>query len=261
MPKLVCLLRVKDGIIFIEEWLQNIGALVDEIVVVDNGSTDGTLEVLKASPKVVDIAQTQGFDEGRDKIMVYEMARKRKPDWCLWLDVDEIFEESLTRKQINKMMSSTLFHKYVFRRFHFFGDRHNFEASKEALAELAFPSRTMWRESQRGYFKNLKIHNGDIQGIKGLFLVSRFRIKHITNLNIGYRKKVYDNYIAVDPERKEMYEKHRNNLLNQSVPTKTWYESNQRPVIVYFQYMFLNIYFLYLVFKKRVKRAIYIFHR
>ena len=42
MAKLIVMLRVKDGIYFVHEWLACFEKLVDEIVVLDNGSTDGT---------------------------------------------------------------------------------------------------------------------------------------------------------------------------------------------------------------------------
>src|SRR5215217_8060714 len=119
MAKLLIMLRVKDGIFFVHDWLACFEKLVDEIIVLDNGSTDGTYEALKAHPKVVDIVQTEGYNEGRDKNMMYAMARKRKPDWCLWLDVDEIFESSLTRAHLDRLMSSKFVNQYGFRRYHF----------------------------------------------------------------------------------------------------------------------------------------------
>ncbi len=53
--KLVVMLRVKDGMQFVHEWLHCFEKLADEFVVLDNTSTDGTYEVLKAHPKVVEL--------------------------------------------------------------------------------------------------------------------------------------------------------------------------------------------------------------
>ena len=115
--KLVCMLQVKDGIHFVKDWLKRTEILVDEIVVVDNGSTDGTLEILEKSPKVVHIEHTEGFYEGMDKIIFYERAEVRNSDWILSIDVDKIFEDRLTRKKLEKMISSKSITRYWYRRF------------------------------------------------------------------------------------------------------------------------------------------------
>ena len=91
MPKFIVMLRVKDGMLFADEWLRCFEKLADEIVVLDNGSTDGTFELLQVHPKVTDIIRTEGYNEGRDKNLLYEHVRRRKPDWILWVDIDEIF--------------------------------------------------------------------------------------------------------------------------------------------------------------------------
>lgn len=189
MPKLVVMLRVKDGILFIKEWLENISQLVDEIVVVDNGSTDGTLEILKQHPKVVSIDRTEGFDEGRDKLLAFERAKERNPAWILWLDIDEIFEERLTRKKLERMMNSKLITKYHFRRFHFSKDYGHIEAGLKKLYEISWHDRVLWKNKSSGYFVYKNIHCDLIRGIKGLSWYSSYRIKHFGSVNKGYLKK------------------------------------------------------------------------
>ena len=205
MPKLVVMLRVKDGIFFVHEWLENIGKLVDEIVVVDNGSTDGTFEVLKAYPKVVDIVQTKGFNEGRDKNLVYDMARKRNPDWCLWIDVDELFEPELTRVDFERLMQSKIVNKYAFRRFHFI-DREHFAGSRSRLHYSAGHDRLMWRESSQGYFEDFIIDSPNVKGIKGLRVNTDFRIKHLGYINKEIVDKKAEIYRAIIPEKEETFQ-------------------------------------------------------
>lgn len=243
MQKLVAMVRVKDGILFVKEWLNVMEKLVDDIVVVDNGSTDGTLEILKAHSKVVAIESTIGFDEGRDKILVYEMARKRNPDWCIWLDIDEIFEKRLTRIDLERMMLKRDVNKYVFRRFHLHKDLNHFEARFDKLLEQSVPSRTMWREHSTGYFRNIYIHNGDIQGITGKTKRSKFRLKHLGAVDKDYLTKKTKLYQKVDKDLRnlDLYQKN----LNQNLRTWPWYEYMDNKLIVNLQLIFLNfIYFL-----------------
>lgn len=178
MAKLLLMLRVKDGMFFLPEWIQCFEKLVDEIVVLDNGSTDGTYEALKAHPLVVDIIQTEGYNEGRDKNLMYAHARKRNPDWCLWLDIDEIFEPGLTRAHFDELMRRKFVTKYAFRRFHFI-DREHFAGSWFRLNYSSGHDRIMWRESPTGYFENKILDSPNVKGIKGLKVNTNFRLKHL----------------------------------------------------------------------------------
>jgi glycosyltransferase involved in cell wall biosynthesis len=248
MNKLVALLRVKDGILFVEEWLSVMEKLVDEFVVVDNGSRDGTLEILKEHPKVVDIVQTQGFDEGRDKILVYEMARKRNPDWCIWLDVDEIFEQRITRKIMIKLMNSKKYTRYLFRRFDFVRDYHHYIFYFQSIAHSTGFSRSMWREQSTGYFNNVIIHNGDIQGITGKFKRLNYRLKHLGYVDRQYVERKTTQYISVDPKREKLYLRHFDKTPGLIF---TWYEYNEKPIFVKTQMLLYNGIFYLVAFKNK----------
>ncbi len=208
MPKLVMMLRVKDGIFFANEWLACFEKLVDEIVVLDNGSTDGTYELLKAHPMVVDIIRTEGYNEGRDKNLLYQHVRLRKPDWCMWLDIDEIFEPGLTRQHFEKLMASKYIAKFAFRRFHFI-DREHFAGSWFRLNYSSGHDRVMWREQPSGYFENKILDSPNVKGIKGIKMYTNFRLKHLGYISKDLVDKKAEIYRSVasglEPTLQQMY--------------------------------------------------------
>src|SRR6185312_7243724 len=96
--KLTAVLRIKDQILTIDDCMTKLSELADDIIIVDGESTDGTVEAYKKYPKIKKVITLAGFDEGRDKNLLIEEARKLNPDWILWIDADEIFEKHFTRK-------------------------------------------------------------------------------------------------------------------------------------------------------------------
>ena len=206
--KLVVTLRVKDAIIFIHDWLKCYELLADEIVVVDNGSTDGTYEILKAHPRVTAIERTEGFDEGRDFEVLLSLLKQRRPDWVLTVDADEIFEERVTRAHFERMMRRRWISLYRFRRFHLFGDEGHYFAKRHNLMALAeFGDRSLYRFSDRLYVPLRKIHTS-IRGQSKFFLQSSLRIRHLCFLHNEYRQRAYATYLQVDGEKnRSVYER------------------------------------------------------
>ena len=205
MSKLVVMLRVKDGKFWLDEWLACYEKIADEIVVLDNDSTDGTFETLQVHPKVSSAIRTTGYNEGRDKIILYNEVRKRNPDWCIWVDVDEIFEPGLTRKHFDKLMKNSLINKYAFRRFHFVDETH-FAGSKFRLNYSSGHDRLMWRESPTAYFENFIIDSPNVKGIKGIKMPTHFRLKHLGYINKDIVDQKAALYRTIIPGKEDIFQ-------------------------------------------------------
>lgn len=209
--KLIAIMRVKNEIALIRESLSRLSLLVDEIIVLDNGSTDGTLEIYGQFSKVVEVLHTAGFNEGRDKIMLLEAAIRRQPDWLIFLDADEIFEKNFSRRDLEKYMNSQ-YDRINFRLCHFWLSRRWCRCGGKYFLYSLQPLRCMWRHRSDVYFADKKIHNGDVQGNFKKIYFSPYRLKHFGLIDYQkvkaklalYRSLDGDvrNYDHLDPDKK-----------------------------------------------------------
>jgi hypothetical protein len=96
---LVGLTRVRNEALLLPDTLDYLAPQVDAIVAYDDASTDATVEILRAHPKVALIVANQAWEEdmaarklaeGRHRGLLLEMAREKLPhDWMLCFDPDE----------------------------------------------------------------------------------------------------------------------------------------------------------------------------
>ncbi len=202
--KLAAILRIKDNILTIDECMSKLSEIADDIVIVDNGSTDGTLEAYAKYPKITRILHTVGFDEGRDKVMAHEEAKKLDPDWIVWIDADEIFEDHFTREVVENYMRSRR-NRIVFRMCNFWLDRVLCRCDGPYFLYTLHPQRSMWRNMPSAYFIDKKIHNGDIQGLPGKAFISPYRLKHYGHADAAKMREKRDLYMRVDPNSSRDY--------------------------------------------------------
>ena len=91
--KITCIYRVKNEARFIEQSIKSVADLCSEIIVLDDNSTDNTVEICSGFDKVTDIIKQKeiSLDETRDRNYLFETARKNNPEFILSVDGDEIF--------------------------------------------------------------------------------------------------------------------------------------------------------------------------
>jgi glycosyltransferase involved in cell wall biosynthesis len=96
---LVGLTRVRNEALLLQDTLDYLARHVDAIVAYDDASTDATVEIVSAHPKVALIVANQSWEEdiaarklaeGRHRGLLLDMAREQLPhDWMLCFDPDE----------------------------------------------------------------------------------------------------------------------------------------------------------------------------
>ncbi len=90
MPTISLCMIVKNEEMHIARCLDSIAALVDEIIIVDTGSTDRTVEIVSDyTSKVYSFPWKDDFSEARN----YSFS-KATMDYCMWLDADDVLEET-----------------------------------------------------------------------------------------------------------------------------------------------------------------------
>lgn len=94
MPTISLCMIVKNEEMHIARCLDSIAELVDEIIIVDTGSTDQTKKIAAAyTSKIYSYPWKDDFSDARN----YSFS-KASMDYCMWMDADDILEETEKRK-------------------------------------------------------------------------------------------------------------------------------------------------------------------
>lgn len=96
MQKLSVVIVCKNEADVIGETLQSVSPLTEDIIVYDNGSTDGTQDVVKQYGATLYVGSWEGFGITKNKAI--SLAQY---DWILSLDADEAIDDELTHNLLH----------------------------------------------------------------------------------------------------------------------------------------------------------------
>lgn len=113
---------------YLEEVLSELAKLVDETVILDDGSTDGTPEICRSFPNVTCYQEPDSLmikDESLARQTLWDYTIRHDPQWILAIDADEIFERRMTT-EVAGLINQTEFDAVEFRLFDFWDDRQHY---------------------------------------------------------------------------------------------------------------------------------------
>lgn len=96
-PRILALLSFRNEMRFLPDYFASVGPLVDGIVALDDGSTDGSLEFVQGRPEVLEILRTPSdgehvWNDALNHKRLVEASWSHRPDWLIGLDADERLE-------------------------------------------------------------------------------------------------------------------------------------------------------------------------
>lgn len=205
--RFLCAMRVKNEAHHLPEVLSRALRLCGGALVFDDHSTDGTPDVCRAFGHRVIVLHSrfEGLDEARDKNELLRWVIALGPEWVLWIDGDEVLEQTGPEKLRAAVDAATDVAGYSLRIAYLWNDAEHvrvdgvfgrfarpsfFRLKGQPVAQLSFRS-----TSAGGNF-----HCGNVpQGLVGTMPTLDVRLKHYGYMSSEQRKAKYDWYNAVDP--------------------------------------------------------------
>jgi glycosyltransferase involved in cell wall biosynthesis len=212
-PKIIAMYRIQNESRWIEKSLEETSKVCQEIVILDDCSTDNTVNICKKFPKVVDIYERKEplpLDEVRDRNFLLKMALKRNPEYILALDGDEILMPN--SKEILFEELQTLYPEANVLAFQFFYVWDNpAQIRYDGLYGKTWQSRLLKidNNSSKLVFQNSiysgNLHCGSIPkyNIDSYLYRSNVKILHYGNYDSKMRQKKYSYYNQIDPNSSE----------------------------------------------------------
>lgn len=202
-PRLVCLLPARNAEDLLPGWFDAVRDLADAVVALDDGSTDGTRELLSSEPLVKVLldnprrASYRGWDDAANRQRLLEAAGELDPAFVLYLDADERIpsdDARALRRFVEEEAEPG--RAYGFRVFRMLQDGAAFDR-----ADLWVYRLFAFEPGQRLPDRRLHLVPVPTRIARERWLPTTIRIQHVSGVSDDRRRARYEKYREADPEQ------------------------------------------------------------
>ncbi len=206
--RLLALLAVRDGMRHLPGYLRNVGPQVDGIVALDDGSSDGSAELLAGSDAVLELLRVPPdrpeWDEVGNHRALVTAALRHGAEWIVCVDADERLERDFRERADRAIRRGRLlgYSAYAVRLRELWDDPAQYRADgiwgRKAMARL-------FRAREDHQFDPARLHGvkAPLQARRwGRFPLADLNIYHLGVLRPEDRMARKRRYELADPERR-----------------------------------------------------------
>lgn len=198
------MLPVRNGEHDLPEYLASVSTYCDAIVALDDGSTDGTYDILAAHPMVKVLLRNpvrpdyRDWDDAANRNRLLAASRELQPQWLISLDADERIDERDAASLRDFLQTDALpGFAYGFRHVPMRDDGEHFLPQYQWVYRLFSAG-----NNQR--FPALKLHFIPVPTSipRYRWIRTTLRIQHLGGLTVEHRLQRFNKYLEADPLRK-----------------------------------------------------------
>lgn len=191
---------------YLRQVLTHAAQFVDEAVILDDGSTDGTAELcaelLQGIPhQIVRLPASLFKEEHKLRRLQWELTVATRPDWILNLDADELCEDRMALA-IRSLIDQDDADLIGFRLYDMWDDSHYRADGLWTAHQRSWPFLVRWNPNMRDDWRIADHHCGrwpiSVDGLRAKG--APLRVKHLGWSRQADRQAKYERYMANDPE-------------------------------------------------------------